>query len=220
MSRRPRFFWSALLLVATSIGGVASCGRTGMLGDGQDLESDESSNGGTPGSADHSTTDPDLHPTPIPPPDDPGPGGATGGPECIPTGEICNGEDDDCDGETDEVPAVPCPDGGFRYCVSGSMSECPRRCEVCMPGSERVCFISYCTYWGVQTCASDGRSFSHCSERSAPWVCEDVVDTHQLSPELEQCCLDNGYCCLDRFDLDKDGITEEMLGNCEDIQCE
>jgi len=191
-----------------------------MLGDHlQDAdESSGESSGGAP--QDHSTTpdDPD-DPPPITTPPKPGNGGS-GGTECLPTGEICNGVDDNCNGEVDEVPAIPCPNGGFRYCVSGSMSECPRRCEVCMPGSERVCFISYCTYWGVQTCASDGRSFSFCRERSAPWVCEDVVDSHQMSPELEQCCLDNGYCCLDQFDLDHDGDTEETLGNCEELLCD
>src|SRR5262249_50251711 len=83
------------------------------------------------------------------------------GPVCIPQPETCNGVDDNCDGRVDEdQPAIPCPNGGSRYCVSGRYSECPRRCEVCIPGSQRECFTSFCLFWGTQTCASDGRSFS------------------------------------------------------------
>ena len=55
-------------------------------------------------------------------------------PGCEPSEEICNGRDDDCDGRVDEVPPVPCPGGGERYCVAGRMSQCPRRCDVCIPG--------------------------------------------------------------------------------------
>ena len=196
-----------------------------MLDDGQTLDSNEPSPAGAGGASDQSTTPPSEDDPPVTDPPDPpqrgeGGEGGEGGEDCLPTGEICNGRDDDCDGDIDEVAAIPCPNGGFRYCVSGSMSECPRRCDVCMPGSERVCFVSYCTYWGVQTCASDGRSFSYCRERAAPWVCDGVVDKYQFSAELEQCCLDNGYCCVDQFDLDGDGNVSEMLGNCEDLLCD
>ncbi len=222
MTQRWRFFSYAALLLATGGLGTVACGRTGMLEDGQNVSSNQPNTGGDGGTGGDASTLPEDDPPDDVPPDPPqgGSGGeGGGGTPCLPTGERCNGVDDDCDGEVDEVPAVPCPGGGFRYCVAGAMSECPRRCEVCMPGSERVCFISYCTYWGVQTCASDGRSFSFCRERSAPWVCEDVVDEYQLSAQLEQCCLDNGYCCVDQFDLDGDGDTGEMLGNCEDLLC-
>ena len=222
MAQRWRFFSCAALLALTGALGSVACGRTGILNDGETVGSSEPSAGGGGsgggGGVGGDTSIPPADDPPVTDPPDPGHGGAGGAP-CLPAEEICNGVDDDCDGDVDEVSAIPCPNGGFRYCVSGAMSECPRRCEVCMPGSERVCFISYCTYWGVQTCASDGRSFSFCRERSAPWVCEGVVKEDQLSPELEQCCLDNGYCCVDQFDLDGDGNTDEMLGNCEDQLC-
>ena len=39
------------------------------------------------------------------------------------------------------------------------------------------------------------------------------------SPELEECCIDNGYCCVDEFDLDNDGDRTEMLGRCEAVMC-
>jgi hypothetical protein len=141
-------------------------------------------------------------------------------PGCQPQPEVCNGRDDDCDGKVDEdLPPIPCPNGGSRYCIAGRTSECPRVCEVCRPGSQRVCFISYCTYWGAQTCASDGRSFGLCRERPVPPECETIAKTKRKSRELEQCCIDNGYCCLDEQDLDGDGDRTEMLGRCGGVTC-
>ena len=138
---------------------------------------------------------------------------------CVPSEEVCNGVDDDCDGDVDEVPSIPCPGGGERYCVAGRMSKCPQRCETCIPGSERICQLSYCLYWGVQTCAADGRSFGVCREAEPPPECKEIAEKEQKSAELEQCCLDAGYCCLDLFDLDHDNNTNEMLGECEEVVC-
>jgi hypothetical protein len=142
-------------------------------------------------------------------------------PTCLPQPEICNGADDDCDGIVDEdlVP-IPCPQGGSRYCVGGRFSDCPRRCEVCIPGSRRVCMISFCLYWGSQTCSADGRGFGPCLESPPPKECKAIADRQMKSRELEQCCLDNGYCCLDEFDLDGDGDRSDMLGRCEAVRCE
>jgi hypothetical protein len=154
-------------------------------------------------------------PGPDPDPDpDPGPE------PCVPSTEVCNGADDDCDGVVDEVPAEACQGGGFRYCIAGTMSECPRRCEVCVPGGVRVCQNSYCTFWGEQECAGDGQGFGSCRERRVPPECDATARKHQSSPELEQCCLDNGYCCLDMHDLDGDGNRSEMLGNCSQVRCD
>jgi hypothetical protein len=141
-------------------------------------------------------------------------------PECEPSEEVCNGKDDDCNGEVDEVPSIPCPGGGYRFCVAGRMSVCPKRCDTCMPGSRRVCFLSYCKFWASQLCASDGRSFGPCFEQDPPAECRSIAKNKQYSRELEQCCLDNGYCCTDEFDLDGDGNRNEMIGDCEDVVCQ
>jgi hypothetical protein len=39
------------------------------------------------------------------------------------------------------------------------------------------------------------------------------------SPELERCCVDHGYCCVDRHDLDGDGDRNELLGACGGVTC-
>ena len=142
-------------------------------------------------------------------------------PRCIPAEETCNGLDDDCNGQVDEgIAPIPCPGGGYRYCVAGRSSACPTRCEVCVPGSQRVCFISYCLYWGTQTCAADGRSFGPCREQRPPAECDAIARTHGASRDLEKCCVDNGYCCLDAYDLDGDGNRSDLLGSCGGVSCE
>ena len=142
------------------------------------------------------------------------------GPACVPQVETCNGVDDDCDGQVDEdQAAIPCPGGGSRYCVGGRFSECPRRCDVCIPGGQRTCFVSFCTFWGRQDCAADGRSFGPCVEAHVPSACAAVAASQKRTAALEKCCIENGYCCLDEFDLDNDGDSTEMLGRCTDLLC-
>jgi hypothetical protein len=197
-SRRVRRF-PAAALVGAALAAAAACGRTG-------LDADEGSD------LDGALLEPDATP-PEKPEIDAQPSA------CVPTEEVCNGVDDDCDGQVDELPAIPCPKGGERYCVAGAWSACPQPCDTCMPGSERICFHSFCKYWAVQTCAADGKSFGKCKEAEPPPECASVAKTEKYSKALEQCCLDNGYCCLDEFDLDGDGSTSEMIGQCEEVQC-
>ena len=141
---------------------------------------------------------------------------------CVPTGdETCNGLDDNCDGQVDEdQPPIPCPNGGNRICVGGHYSDCPKRCQVCVPNSKRTCITSFCTFWGSQTCAEDGMSFSACHESTPPAECKDVANKMMRSAELEMCCISNGFCCVDEFDLNGNGNRMEMLGRCEAVTCE
>jgi hypothetical protein len=134
--------------------------------------------------------------------------------------ELCNCRDDDCNGTVDDLPAQACPGGGFRFCVAGRLSECPRRCDVCVPGSVRVCQNSFCSFWGEQECAADGQGFGNCREAQPPAECATIAKKFEESKQLEQCCLDNGYCCLDEHDLDGDGNRGEMLGACGDVVCQ
>jgi hypothetical protein len=156
----------------------------------------------------------EMKPPPPPPPLD-------AGPVCTPHPETCNGVDDDCNGKIDDgVPPIPCPNGGVRYCVSGSYSECPKRCEVCVPGSERECFTTFCTFWGTESCASDGRSFGPCRESTVPAECKGITDmATKASAELEKCCIAQGLCCRDWFDLNGNGDTSDMLGRCDSVTC-
>lgn len=142
-----------------------------------------------------------------------------GPPKCVPSAEACNGKDDDCDGDVDDLPALPCDGGGFQYCVAGTLSSCPKSCEVCIPGSVRICQNSYCLFWGEQECTADGQGFGPCREGKPPPSCAGIAEKHKNSAELEQCCLEDGYCCLDMHDLDGDGDRREMLGACEGVRC-
>ena len=138
---------------------------------------------------------------------------------CVPLVETCNGADDDCNGIVDDMDPVPCDSGGASFCVAGRMSACPTRCDVCVPGSSRACFTSLCTYWGNESCTADGRSFGRCREGSVPSGCDSVASRSHDSPALEQCCIDQGLCCRDQFDLDGDGDTRESLGTCDGASC-
>lgn len=145
---------------------------------------------------------------------------AGSGSSCVPVPETCNGIDDDCNGVIDDLPSLACPGGGARYCVGGVLSDCPRRCDVCVPGSVRVCEHSFCKFWGEQECAADGQSFGTCREADPPPECAGIASAKHNSPELEQCCIDNGYCCADEFDLDHDGNKAEVLGQCDTVVCQ
>jgi hypothetical protein len=155
-----------------------------------------------------------------PPRPDAAPPPVEAGPVCHPQPETCNGVDDDCDGRVDEdLPAIPCPGGASRYCVGGHYSECPRRCEACVPGSQRECFTTLCTFWGTETCASDGRSFGACREGQPPQACKDASNSGKRTRALEDCCLAQGLCCVDEFDIDGDGNRTEMMGRCDTVTC-
>jgi hypothetical protein len=210
----------ALLLAAAMAAVVSSlgCSRTGLgISAGAEqpevvdaAEPGQPVNGGSPDAAAAGTSTPPSVEVPN-----------VRVPHCTPSSEICNGKDDDCNGKVDDgIASVPCSGGGQQYCVAGRLSACPTRCDACIPGSERVCFHSYCTFWAVQACTADGKSFGICREKRVPSECADVSDRYHESAQLEQCCIDNGYCCHDEFDLDHDGDRGEMLGTCDEVSCD
>jgi hypothetical protein len=204
---------------------VLSCARTGLdPGDTSDGDVDGGGSSGTSplGSSGTSATTGGMTNQPLPTSGAPAQAGTAPmtTPECVPSKEECNGRDDDCNDAVDDMPAEKCAGGGARFCVAGRMSECPKRCEVCVPGSVRICQNPFCTFWGEQHCAADGQGFGHCREADPPPECATIAKEHQQSKQLEQCCLDNGYCCLDEHDLDGDGNRREMLGACGDVTCQ
>ena len=160
-----------------------------------------------------------------PDPDDPDPRDPPTGTTtpCEPETEVCDGRDNDCDEQIDEgLPVTPCPNGGASYCVGGVQTECPRACAVCQPNSTRVCFVSYCTIWGEQRCESDGRAWRRCREEAPPSACasdENGFGGAADSVDAEQCCIDQGFCCEDYWDVDGDGDTDEMVGSCDGVSC-
>ena len=209
-----RLTLTSLTCLSTWLGG---CSRTGLDAEGLDGSGDEIADVRTFTDA----AEERISPTADAATDSPGLAETSTDPGCVAVPESCNGIDDDCNGQVDDgIAPIPCPSGGFRYCVGGRSSACPTRCEVCVPGSQRVCFISYCLYWGTQTCAADGKSFGSCREQRPPSDCDAVARAEGASSALEHCCVDRGYCCLDTYDLDGDGDRGEVLGSCGGVSCE
>ena len=208
-----------VLLIAAVVAAAAGCGRTALEPPYDPSTADAGRDRPTDLPAEKMDAPPDL------PPDLPKDHPPDLRPEtisCVPTDEECNGLDDDCDGIADNhIAPIPCANAGdVRLCVGGHFSECPKRCGICVPGSERTCITSFCTFWGSQVCNADGMGFSKCMESQPPPQCKKVADKMMRSRELEQCCVDNGFCCVDEFDLDGDNDTKEMVGRCEAVVCE
>jgi hypothetical protein len=104
----------------------------------------------------------------------------------------------------------------YLVCESTGSPQPPENC--CVAGTWRYCDTpTYCN-WGVQACTEDGRSWGSCTETSIPEACAGIDAWY--SPATEQCCIDQGFCCQDMWDLDGDGDSWESLGVCDGIVCE
>jgi hypothetical protein len=104
------------------------------------------------------------------------------------------GEDADADGDTGHTDCA-CVAGAVRFC------DTPQYCN-----------------WGSQVCRTDGLDWGSCDELAAiPLECQGI--DYWYSPASEACCIDQGFCCQDMWDLNGDGDTWESLGNCADIVC-
>jgi hypothetical protein len=62
-------------------------------------------------------------------------------------------------------------------------------------------------------------SFGYCQEETPPSACDALAKADQKSVALEQCCIDNGYCCADDFHLGGTGNTSGQVGQCSSVTC-
>ncbi len=101
------------------------------------------------------------------------------GPVCVPAAEVCNGEDDDCDGRVDRVMGG----GPVCDCEPGSVSDC-------WEGRERERGVGECR---------DGRST--CDARGVPGACDGAI-----LPLAEQCNGRDDDCDGQPDDFDDLGL--------------
>ncbi len=134
-------------------------------------------------------------------------------PACIPAAEVCNGRDDDCDGQTDEgnvtcgvgrcIRTVSmCVSGGPNICVAGTPVA-----EICSNGQDDDCDGSIdegcpapCVPTGAEVCGN-----------AVDENCDGIVAT---CPATTPTCTPVAETCNGRDD-DCDGMTDELLGTTE-----
>jgi hypothetical protein len=120
----------------------------------------------------------------------------------VPTDEICgDGVDNNCDGRVDED------------CFSGE-DGC-----VCTPNAWRYCDTPDYCLWGKQVCDEDGMAWGPCLETTdIPAACAAISEWY--SPAAQACCVAQGRCCQDMWDLNFNGDTWESLPDgCPQIEC-
>jgi hypothetical protein len=127
-----------------------------------------------------------------------------------------DGQDDDCDGQVDcddsdcRVPGSCNCTASETQCGDGQDDDCDGKsdcededCQGCTPGSVRYCADPGFCALGQQTCGPS-RQWGACSETVAGGCYGEG-----LSPEVVQCCINNGYCCQD--------ANNHSFGNCAGI---
>lgn len=116
--------------------------------------------------------------------------------------EVCDGVDNDCDGQTDEGADL-CLNGP-RLCLSG-------KCAVCQPTSRR------CGTNAVQMCSQDGSAWS--DAESCPFGCDASTRAcRRCSPKQGQNCL-NTECQTGTYDCQERCVMKNKEGSCGGGQC-
>ncbi len=136
--------------------------------------------------------------------------GCTNEAECIPTQEICNGLDDDCDGIPDNGITCECTEGQTRPCGTTDTGECEYGTQTCINGNWSEC--AGATEPSEEIC--DGKD-NDCDGQ----VDENLTDT---------CGTDKGVCefgiqtCVDGAwgsCIGGTGPSEEVCNNTLDDDC-
>ena len=123
-------------------------------------------------------------------------------PSCVPSTELCNNQDDNCNGQVDESVTQSCSNScgnvGMQYCTRGSWSAC--NAQACPPPPP-ACTPATCASLGKQ-CGSWNNGCGNtmnCGGCTSPDTCNDgrcsyTPTAEQCGGEGISCCRGNGWC--------------------------